>query len=212
MTARLLGIVYHSQMHFASWTRRAALRLLPLIALSLTTSACSHGAINNELAAEQAYLGLDRAIDRMIKLGFDGFNAADSANIPPQVEAGDESGTMDVSGKVDQGASANKGMQLDVVLTDYSDGPVEETSIIYTGGPMEADFSLKGLPDADLSGSLSGVIEMRGDLAGAVELNLSLTGMTEDVGGGLVARTPGSIHVVGTATSDYGVFNVDVNL
>ncbi len=195
-----------------SWTRRTLLGLTPVAVLALATTGCNRGALDNEVAAEIAYLGLDRAVDRMIKLGFDGFNAADSANIPPQSEAGDESGTMDVSGKVDQGASANKGMQLNVALTDYSDGPVQDTAVLYNGGPIQADFSLKGLPDADLSGSLSGVFTMEGDLAGAIELDLAITGTTQDSGGGVIARVPGSIRVVGTATSDYGVFDVDVSL
>lgn len=195
-----------------SWTRRTLLGLAPVAVLVLTTTGCNRGALDNEVAAEVAYLGLDRAVDRMIKLGFDGFNAADSANIPPQSEPGDESGTMDVSGKVDQGASANKGMQLDVALSDYSDGPVQDTAVLYNGGPIQADFSLKGLPDADLSGSLSGVFTMDGDLAGTIELDLAITGTTQDSGGGVIARVPGSIRVVGTATSDYGVFDVDVSL
>ncbi len=199
-------------MHRASWTRRALLHILPVTLLALPTSACNRGALDNEAAAEIAYLGLDRAVDRMIKLGFDGFNAADSANIPPQSEPGDESGLMDVSGKVDQGASANKGMQLDVVLTDYSDGQVQDTAVLYDGGPLTADFSMKGLPDADLTGSLSGTFGMDGDLAGTLELDLSITGKTQDSGGGVIARVPGSIRVVGTATSDYGVFQVDVSL
>ena len=195
-----------------SWTRRTLLGLAPVAVLALATTGCNRGALDNEVAAELAYLGLDRAVDRMIKLGFDGFNAADSANIPPQSEPGDESGTMDVSGKVDQGASANKGMRLDVALTDYSDGPVQDTAIFYNGGPIQADFSLKGLPDADLTGSLSGVFTMDGDLAGTIELDLAITGSTQDSGGGVIARVPGSIRVVGTATSDYGVFDVDVSL
>jgi len=199
-------------MHRPSWTRRALLHMLPVTLLALSTSACARGVIDNEVAAEIAYLGLDRAVDRIIKLGFDGFNAANSANIPPQSEPGDESGTMDVSGKVDQGASANKGMQLDVLLTDYSDGPVQDTAVLYNGGPIQADFSMKGLPDADLTGSLSGVFAMDGDLAGTLELDLSITGKTEDSGGGVIARAPGSIRVFGTATSDYGVFQVDVSL
>jgi len=195
-----------------SRTRRTLLCIAPVAALLLATTGCNGQALDNEAAAEIAYLGLDRAVDRMLKLGFDGFNAADSANIPPQSESGDESGTMDVSGKVDQGASANKGMQLDVVLTDYSDGPVQDTPVLYNGGPIQADFSLKGLPDADLSGSLSGVFTMSGDLAGTIELDLAITGKTQDDGTGLIVRVPGSIHVVGTATSDYGVFAVDVSL
>ncbi|MEZ4385943.1 MAG: hypothetical protein R3A79_31785 [Nannocystaceae bacterium] len=195
----------------APLSRRAAL-LLPLLALPLVTASCNRGVVDNELAAELAYLGLDRAIDRMIDLGFDGFNAANSANIPTQSEAGDETGTMDVGGQVDQGASANKGMRLEVTLTDYSDGPVEDTAIYYNGGPGNADFSLKGLPNADLSGSFNGVYVMDGDLAGTVELNLQFTGKTADTGDGTIARVPGTITVVGTATSDYGVFDVNVSL
>ncbi|MCA9657278.1 MAG: hypothetical protein KC486_02960 [Myxococcales bacterium] len=195
----------------APLSRRAAL-LLPLIALPLLTAGCQRGVIDNELAAELAYLGLDRAIDRMIDLGFDGFNAANSANIPTQYGNGDEIGDMEVGGQVDQGASANKGMRLEVTLSNYSDGPVQDTAIYYTGGPGNADFMLKGLPDADFDGTFNGVYTMDGDLAGTVELNLQIAGQTADTGDGTIARVPGTITVVGTATSDYGVFDVNVSL
>ena len=191
--------------------RRVA--LLPSLLLAfVVTAGCGRGTVDNEAAAELAYLGLDRAVDRMIDLGFDGFNAANSANIPTQSEAGDETGTMDVGGQVDQGASANKGMRLEVTLVDYSDGPVQDTSIYYKGGPGAADFMLKGLPNADFDGTFNGVYTMDGDLAGTVELNLQITGETADTGDGTIARVPGTITVVGTATSDYGVFDVNVSL
>ncbi|WAS91814.1 hypothetical protein [Nannocystis punicea] len=105
-------------------------------------------------------------MDRALKLGFDGFNAASSANIPEQSEPGEAAGLMVVNGKVDQGSSANKGMRLEVSLADYSDGLIEGVyDVVYDGGPN-----------------------------------------------GIFRRKAGTIHVVGTATSDYGVFNVDVSL
>lgn len=120
---------------------------------------------------------------------------------------------MTVGGKVDQGASNNKEMDLEVTLVNYNDGPVQtEYEIIYNGGPAILDLSLKGLPDANLTGSLTGTFAMDGDLVGNVALDLAITGMTQDRGDGTIERAPGTIRVVGTATSDYGVFNVDVAL
>lgn len=164
-------------------------------------------------AARRAYLGLDRAVDRMIKLGFDGFNAASNANIPEQMEAGELSGTMVVGGKVDQGASANKEMDLQVTLTDYSDGPVEEMfDVVYDGGPALLDISLRDLPAGTLTGSFTGEFAMTGELAGVVALDLDISGETEEAPDGTIRRKAGTIHVVGTATSDYGVFEIDVSL
>jgi len=183
--------------------------LLPLAA-SVGSGCGSTTDVDNAEAAEVAYLGLDQAIDRAIKLGFEGYNAANSANIPEQEDAGAGGGTMVVGGKVDQGASNNKNMDLEVTLTNYTDGLVRDFDIIYNG-PAILDLSLKGLPDANLSGSFTGTFLMDGDLVGAVELDLSITGMTQDSGGAIV-RAPGTIRVTGSATSDYGVFPVDVSL
>ncbi|HZI09117.1 MAG TPA: hypothetical protein VE153_01935, partial [Myxococcus sp.] len=45
-----------------------------------------------------------------------------SANIPAQSTAGTAAGTLTVTGQVDQGSSANKGMRLRVGMVGYSDG------------------------------------------------------------------------------------------
>ena len=37
--------------------------------------------------------------------------------------AGVATGELTVTGQVDQGQSANKGMRLDIAMTGYSDGP-----------------------------------------------------------------------------------------
>ena len=184
--------------------------LLPLVA-SVAVSGCS-GTVDDAEAAEVAYLGLDQAVDRAIKLGFEGYNAANSANIPEQEDLGIGGGTMVVGGKVDQGNSDNKNMDLEVTLTSYTDGLVRgDFDIVYNGGPAILDLSLKGLPEAELTGTFQGSFLMDGDLAGAIELDLSITGMTQDSGGTIV-RAPGTIRVTGSATSDYGVFPVDVSL
>jgi hypothetical protein len=197
-----------------SSSRRSLLACLATFALGLSIVGCNTGNIDDEEAARRAYLGLDPAVDRALKLGFDGFNAADNANIPDQTEPGDLSGTMTVGGQVDSGASDNKQMRLDVTLTDdYSDGPVEDIDIVYNGGPMDLDLSMQGLPNASLTGTFIGTVAMAGDLVGDITLNLTITGETEqDPDTGDVRRKAGTIHVVGTATSDYGVFDVDVSL
>ena len=183
-------------------------------ATSLSLAACGEGNVNDEEAARRAYLGLDRAIDRALALGFDGYNAASNANIPEQTDVGDVSGTMIVGGQVDAGVSDNKEMRLIVTLEDdYSDGLVEdEFEIVYNGGPSNLDLSMQGLPNAQLSGTFVGTFVMTGDLLGEVSLDLSITGETEAGPSGDIQRKAGTIRVVGTATSDYGVFDVDVSL
>ena len=180
-------------------------------------SACNpgpSGAVADEASARLAYLGLDRAIDRAIDLGFAGFNAADSANIPEQTDDGELSGLMTIGGKVDQGSSANKGMRLEMTLAgDYADVLLEgDTDVIYNGGPAVLDMSFKGLPDAALTGTLVGTFAMEGDLVGDVALNVSIVGTTQEGPGGEIVRVPGTVKVTGTATSDYGVFDIDVSL
>jgi hypothetical protein len=198
-------------------SRSAVLRAVvcaPLLSLALP--GCNRppdDGVADPVSARRAYLGLDAAIDRALKLGFDGFNAASSANIPEQMAAGEASGTMVVGGKVDQGASANKEMDLKVTLTDYSDGLIEgELEVVYDGGPALLDLSLRNLPAGTLSGSLSGEFTMRGDLAGVVALDVDITGETVEASDGTILRKVGTIHVVGAATSDYGVFAIDVAL
>jgi hypothetical protein len=147
-----------------------------------------------------------------MKLGFDGFNAASSANIPEQSEPGALSGTMTVGGQVDQGSSNNKEMRLLVALSLYSDSLVEEEHELYydTQAALALDMSLKGLPDADLTGSMVGDVYVSGDLEGPLHLNLSITGKTEENTAGDIQRAPGTTRISGTAQNEEGVYNVDV--
>lgn len=198
---------------FAS-PRRRFLACLALTAMSVGLVGCNAGSVHDEESARRAYLGLDRAIDRALKLGFDGYNAASNANIPEQSEPGDLSGTMIVGGQVDAGVSDNKEMRLLVTLEDgYADGLVEdEFDIAYDGGPLNLDLSMQGLPNAALSGSFLGTVLMTGELDGEVILDLIITGETEEDPNGNIRRKAGTIRVTGTASSDYGVFDVDVSL
>jgi hypothetical protein len=186
------------------------------ILMLLATAACSDGTdVADEEAAEIAYLGVDESVELALKLGFDGFNAASSANIPEQSASGADTGTLRVGGKVDQGASNNKEMDLEVSYENYSDGPVRELIITYDSeSPVILDLSLKKLPNADMTGSMIGTLYLSGDLEGPVDLNLSITGTTEPDPDNAdeVRRTPGDTRVSGTATSDYGVFDVDVTI
>lgn len=196
---------------------RRTLLALALLSLAPTLAGCGGGppddGVADEESARRAYLGLDPAIDRAIDLGFAGFNAASNANIPEQRGDGTISGVMIIDGQIDQGNSDNKGMRLALTLEqDYQDVVVEDLAIIYNGGPADLDMSFMGLPNATLTGTLVGTFVMGGDLLGDVTLDISFTGTTMEGPGGAIVRTPGSIHVTGTATSDYGVFNVDVSL
>lgn len=192
--------------------RRGVLAALPLVAaLALGCQPPPNQSVANEDSARRAYLGLDQAVDRALALGFDGFNAASNANIPEQTDMGDVSGTMVVGGKVDQGASNNKNMDLQVTLTDYSDGPVEGVDVVYEGEAV-LDLKMRGLPNADLTGTFTGDFTMTGGLGGIVSLDLDITGKTEEGPDSAIRRQAGTIRVVGTATSDYGVFMIDVSL
>lgn len=193
--------------------------------LMLALAACG-GNISDEDAAEQAYIGLDQAVERAMNLGFDGFNAADDANIDDQVDEGNLSGTMTVGGQVDQGASDNKGMRLTVVLVDYrdvvlwdlqepDDGEDDvELEVTYDSlePTPELDLSLRDIPDGTLTGSFVGAFALTGELEGEVALDLEISANLEEIPdqAGRTRRVAGSTRVTGTAESAWGTFDVDV--
>ena len=182
--------------------------------------ACGGGQVSSEEEASLAYVGLDGALERALDLGLVGFNLASSANLDPQTGSGDVSGTMTVSGKADQGSSANKGLRLDVALVDYADlvdvdgDSDSEVAIAYNTDPAALpafDLQLRGIPDGTLEGTIEGAFTMAGDLEGAVTLTLEIAGELADDGSGGVSRAPGTTHITGTATNDGGgTYAVDV--
>jgi hypothetical protein len=191
------------------------------LVLFLALAACSSNSVDSDEQARRAYLGLDPSIAKSLQLGFDGFNAAHSANIPPQMMAGTKAGTLGISGQVDQGSSNNKEMRLVVAMTAYDDGPFavnsdgDKLDVVYatdaTGGPA-LDLSLKGIPTGTLDGTLMGVYHLSGDLQGDVTLDLTIAGSLADGGNGTVIRAPGTTHVTGTAVQGDGTYDVDVTL
>jgi hypothetical protein len=194
------------------------------LTLSLATSLLGCGdEVSSDEQARVAYLGLDGAIEKSLALGFAGFNAASSANIPQQQDTGDLAGLLAINGQVDQGASANKGMRLRVGMVDYTDGDVTlpegteqvaityDTSVDLTQQP-ELTLSLRDIPNGTFTGTLVGTFQMEGALEGDVTLNLSMSGVIEDDGTGKVRRKVGTTTVTGTATSDGDTYEVNVTL
>lgn len=182
-----------------------------------------HDGIDSNEGARRAYLGLDKSINKALKLGFDGFNAASSANIPSQSATGDAKGTLVVSGQVDQGSSNNKGMRLLLGMTGYSDGEFvvdqddDKIEVLYdtaTDLAMQPSLNLKlqGVPGGTFTGDLVGPFTMDGDMDGSVTLNLKVAGQLEDAGGGVVRRKAGTTTVTGTAQSGNGTYNVNISI
>lgn len=189
---------------------------LPL--LVLLAGNCGSNDVSSNDDARRAYLGLDGSIDRAIDLGFDGFNAAQSANIPTENGVGTVGGKLTVNGQVDQGASANKQMRLDIAMVGYTDirGFSYDTDQPTDGSAAlpALNLSLQGIPNGTLGGTLVGTFRMSGDLSGPVALDLTISGeLAPNPDGGsskTVVRKPGTTHVTGTATSPAGTFSVDV--
>jgi len=198
-------------------TSMAALALLALVGCS------DDEAIDSDEEARRAYLGLDESIEKSLALGFAGFNAASSANIPPQMTAGIEAGTLVITGQVDQGSSDNKGMRLRVGMTGYTDGVIivddddaTTVEITYDTDPDPAlqpylQLSLKNIPTGTLTGTLTGTYHMVGDIVGDMVLDLTFAGTLQAQGTGVI-RAPGSTTVTGTATSGDGVYDVQITL
>lgn len=189
-----------------------------IVVASLIVAGCGNDGVADEESARDAYLGLDFAVQKAMQLGFDGFNAASSANIPPQMTTGAATGTMDVAGQVDQGASANKGMRLTVALVDYNDEiDADAVAITYDtdpATPANLTLQLRSIPDGTMTGTFVGTFTMTGDLEGDVTLELSFAGAIEahPSDATLVRRVAGTTTVTGTATSQYGVYDVNLTI
>lgn len=168
-------------------------------------------AVKSTADAEHAYLGLDGSIDKAITLGFDGFNAATSANIAPQTASGDSKGMLTVTGQVDQGSSSNKTMHLNEALATYSDDAHLEYDTDAAALPL-LEMKLSKVPTGTLDGTLQGSFKISGDLTGSVTLNLTFTGQLQANADdpSLVERQPGTTHITGTATSGSDTYAVDV--
>ena len=181
------------------------------IALLFTVLAagCGNGSVHSDADAQKAYLGLDASVDKAINLGFAGFNAATSANIPTEMTTGTLKGTLVVTGQVDQGSSSNKTMRLNTAYTMYADSGTVVYDTNASALPM-LSMDLKNIPTGTLTGNFDGAFTMSGDLKNTVTLTLAFTGTLQAGTGMTVIRAPGTTHITGTAVSDYGTFNVDV--
>src|SRR5215831_284280 len=96
----------------------------PIFSFALLLAAASCGddnAVNSNEQARRAYLGLDKSVSKCLVLGFQGYNAASNANIPTEMANGDITGTVAVSGHVDQGNPSQISMGLTVDMVMYSD-------------------------------------------------------------------------------------------
>jgi hypothetical protein len=204
---------------------------LLLLCFVLSAACSSDNTVSSDEQARRAYLGLDGSIAKSITLGFDGFNSASSANISPQTGSGSGSpgGTLTITGQVDQGNSANKGMRLYVGMVKYTDGPVkyddkgDTVKITYDTSTTQADqpflsMSLKNIPTGTLDGTLTsggtmtGVYTLTGDIKGEMTLDLTFSGTLMSGPNNTVVRAPGTTHVTGTATSGNGVYMVDLTI
>ncbi len=198
---------------------------------AVAATACGSDDVDSDEEARRAYLCLDKSIGKSLTLGFAGFNAASSANIDPQMVAGDAGGTLTITGQVDQGASDNKGLRLYVGMVDYDDGPVpynddgDEVHVIFDT-PAEQmnqpylDLKLMNFPDGTLTGTLTsntsgaGVYLLDGDIEGELTLNLTINGVTmAGAVAGDVVRVPGMTTITGTAkSSEGGTYEINITI
>jgi hypothetical protein len=205
------------------------MRNLIILACLCAAVGCDDDDIDSDESARRAYLGLDLSIEKSITLGFAGFNAASSANIDAQTAMGNVAGTLTVTGQVDQGASLNKGMRLNIGMVGYNDGDIainddgDTINVTYDTDvdPLKQPYltmQLKNIPTGMLDGQLTsnttmtGVYLLSGDIVGELTLNLVIAGTlagTVDA----VSRAPGTTTVTGTATnSDGGVYEINLTI
>jgi hypothetical protein len=192
-----------------------------LACFALVLAACGSDTVSSTDNARKAYLGLDGAVDRAINLGLKGKNEAQSANIPTETGSGDVSGTLTVTGMVDQGTAKMAQMTLQTAFVMYQDrvpagdAPGAASGLTYdsdAAAPPALGMSLKDLPNGTLTGTFNGKVHMSGGLKGDITLALSLTATLQPVPTmtANLQRVPGSTHITGTATSDYGTYMVDI--
>jgi hypothetical protein len=183
---------------------------------------CGNGdSVNSDEQARRAYLGLDKSISKSLALGFMGYNAASNANIPTEMTAGDATGTLTITGHVDQGNASQASMGLAAEMTMYSDGPIvvddKHSTINVTfatsnAAPPALSLKLNSSAGNTLTGSLKGDYTLSGDLAGTVTLDLQLNGTFSGTAPN-VMRVAGSTTVTGTAVnSSGGTFTVNTML
>jgi hypothetical protein len=207
--------------------RRLAGPLVPLVTaclLTLASSGCSDDEIDSDEQARRAYLGLDSSISKALVLGFAGFNAASSANIPAQMASGTATGTLAITGQVDQGSSANKGMRLRVGMVTFSDGAFavdaegkKKITITYDTHMSpdmqpQLDLSLRNIPAGTFTGTLNGSYQMTGAIKGQAVLMLTFAGTIQSNGSGGTQRAPRTTKVTGTVTSGDGEYRVDLTI
>jgi hypothetical protein len=187
---------------------------LEALCMSVTILAGCGGSssVNSDEQARRAYLGLNESISKSLALGFTGYNAAANANIPTETAPGDASGTITVTGHVDQGNPSQISMGLNAAMAMYSDGDFviadmgQKIMVTYaTDSTALPTLTLKLNASAGdtLSGSLDGTYTMTGELQGKVTLAVQLAGTFTGTAPN-VMRVVGSTTVTGIATNSSG--------
>jgi len=189
--------------------------------LVAATGCGNNDSVNSNEEARRAYLGLDKSVSKSLALGFMGYNAATSANIPTEMMAGDLSGTLAIGGHVDQGNPSQISMGLSSTMTMYSDGKIvvddknDTITVTYatdSATPPSLSLKLNASAGNTVSGSLDGDYVMSGDLKGTVTLNLTINGTFSGTAPN-VMRVVGSTTVTGTAVnSSGGMYMVNTTL
>jgi hypothetical protein len=192
---------------------RIALGNASLLMVFATVVGCGNGnSVTSDEQARRAYLGLDKSVSKSLALGFMGYNAATNANIPTEMAAGDATGSLTISGHVDQGNPSQISMGLSQVMAMYSDGKIvvddkgNTITVTYATNmatPPSLSLKLNSSAGDTLTGSLDGDYVMSGDLQGTVTLSLQINGTFSGTAPN-VMRVAGSTTVTGTAVSSSG--------
>jgi hypothetical protein len=192
---------------------RIALGNASLLMVFATVVGCGNGnSVTSDEQARRAYLGLDKSVSKSLALGFVGYNAATNANIPTEMAAGDATGSLTISGHVDQGNPSQISMGLSQAMTMYADGKIvvddkgNTITVTYATNmatPPSLTLKLNSSAGDTLTGSLDGDYVMSGDLQGTVTLSLQINGTFSGTAPN-VMRVAGSTTVTGTAVSSSG--------
>jgi hypothetical protein len=158
-------------------------------------------------AAEQAYLGLDAVVPKIVDLALAGRKAATSASMPDEETDGAFTGTMLLRGQVQKPTKDSAKLTLVLGMAEYCDDGKHSYD---TDSSRLPAVSMQIDENVTFTGTLTGEVTVSDALHGPVTLDLSFDGKLAVAGEFGALRSPNATHVHGTSQFGGVSYAVDV--